>query len=110
MKPDHLQVLYDTIKGYPETNFFATKYEFFRKNKIFPSTISRLQEGFYGIDLVLKGNPFACHFCIRKNQFIPPLHPGGEGVPPIKGGMGGVPPDTNIVEYINPRFVTNDDI
>ncbi|MCH8318521.1 MAG: hypothetical protein IIA88_08500, partial [Bacteroidetes bacterium] len=40
-----------------------------------PSTVSLLQEGFYDIDLVLKGNPFACHFCIKKdNPSLNPFH------------------------------------
>lgn len=90
MKPHHLQVLYYTIKQYPHVNFFATKYEFFRntppsqllpqttpkrrekfyKCKVgdFPPTMKHLPLGFYGIDFILKGNPFACHFCIKKNN------------------------------------------
>lgn len=68
MKPDHLKVLQNEIIKYPTVNYFATKYELLRNGKIFPSSVSKISEGFYEIDLVLKGNPFACHFCIKKNN------------------------------------------
>ncbi|MBI4929250.1 MAG: glycosyltransferase family 2 protein [Bacteroidetes bacterium] len=69
MHPDHLSTLFSIIKTNPEINFLATKYNIKRNNKIFyPSSLAGVKEGWHGIELLLKGNPLAISFCIKKNN------------------------------------------
>ncbi|MBO9573711.1 MAG: glycosyltransferase family 2 protein [Chitinophagaceae bacterium] len=68
MKKDYLQRLYQFIQNYPSYNFYSAKYNFLEGGIEKPSTMKPIREGGYGIDLVLKGNPFASNFCIRKSN------------------------------------------
>lgn len=73
MHKDHLSTLDAVTKERPDVNFLATKYEIVRDGRSFPSSLARLTEGFYGLDLFLRGNPLACNVCVRKDN--PRLHP-----------------------------------
>lgn len=67
----HLNYLYDAIIKNPSINFIATKYEIRKNEKYYKSEIKNIEEGFYGVDILLKGNPFACNFAVRrKNENI----------------------------------------
>lgn len=68
MLPDYLSVLYQKIMELKEPNFIAAKYEIERKNKRYSSYINTLKEGWYDYKSLLIGNPYACHFCIKKNN------------------------------------------
>ena len=68
MRPDCLQLLSQGIAGNPTYNFYAVKYFFWNNGRALPSTISGLAPGSYGYELLLRGNPFACNFCVRKNN------------------------------------------
>jgi glycosyltransferase involved in cell wall biosynthesis len=73
MHTDHLSVLFNTItKLKSNVNFVATKYDFIRYETIRQSSIHYLSEAWYSKDILLNGNVFACHFCIKKNN--PALH------------------------------------
>ena len=73
MHTDHLKILAAVIKERPEINFLATKYEIERDGRSFPSSLAGLTEGFYALDLFLRGNPLACNVCVRREN--PRLHP-----------------------------------
>jgi glycosyltransferase involved in cell wall biosynthesis len=73
MHADHLSALAASIKERPASNFLATKYEIQRDGVSFPSSLAGLKEGFYGLDIFLRGNPLACNICVRKGN--PRLHP-----------------------------------
>lgn len=68
MKADYLQLLFSAIASHPQINFIAAKYNFIRNGREFPSTMAPFSEGFYGKEVILKGNPFACNFCIRREN------------------------------------------
>lgn len=72
MHTDHLKTLAAVLKERPEINFLATKYEIERDGHSFPSSLAGLTEGFYGLDLFLRGNPLACNVCVRREN--PRLH------------------------------------
>ena len=66
MRPQYLQILFDGISKEPDHNFYATRYHYIIDGKDVPSSTSGLKEGAYTRDLMLKGNPFSCNFCIRR--------------------------------------------
>lgn len=68
MRPTHLGALAAVIKERGDLNFLATKYEIERDGRLFPSSLGPLREGFYGIDLFLRGNPLACNVCVRREN------------------------------------------
>lgn len=69
MHTHYLSTLYAYILKFPECNLFATKFNFKRNGKIRShQELHSVKEDFYGIELVLKGNPLACNFCV-KNDF-----------------------------------------
>lgn len=71
MMADYLNVLFNKIQELNFPDFIAVKHAFKRNGKIYPSSLSSLKEGWYDIDLLLTGNPFACHFCVkRKNSAL----------------------------------------
>jgi glycosyltransferase involved in cell wall biosynthesis len=73
MHSNHLSTLFETITNLHEkVNFIATKYDFIRNHTIRQSSIYNLSEAWYSRDILLNGNVFACHFCIKKNN--PRLH------------------------------------
>lgn len=65
---NHLQVLYNYVSKLSNINFIATKFDFLCNGVLKKSELSNLQEGFYTVDLLLKGNPFACNFAVRKSN------------------------------------------
>ncbi|WP_338770215.1 glycosyltransferase family 2 protein [Bernardetia sp. ABR2-2B] len=70
MQSHHLQTLYGAIKQNPTAQFLATKFEFEAKvngeNKIFPSHIAHLKEGFYDYKLILEGSYFGTLVCFDR--------------------------------------------
>ena len=62
----HLESLYFAILKEPNVDFIATKYELKRGENYYPSELNLINEGYYGIEIVLKGNPFACNFAVRR--------------------------------------------
>jgi GalNAc5-diNAcBac-PP-undecaprenol beta-1,3-glucosyltransferase len=68
-----LRALAAVIEERAGVNFLATKYEIERDGRQFPSSLAPLQEGFYGLDLFLRGNPLACNVCVRREN--PQLRP-----------------------------------
>jgi GalNAc5-diNAcBac-PP-undecaprenol beta-1,3-glucosyltransferase len=73
MYPSHLSALAAVIEERGEINFLATKYEIERDGRQFPSSLGPLKEGFYGLELFLRGNPLACNVCVRREN--PQLRP-----------------------------------
>src|SRR5882762_559750 len=64
---NHLQVLFETIRSKPLCNFFATKYRLLnQKGASAPSDIENMKQGFYSYIDLLKGNFFACNFCLKR--------------------------------------------
>lgn len=68
MLPDYLDTLYHKIQALRQPDFIAVKHALKRDGKFYSSTLSLLKEGWYDINLLLHGNPFACHFCIKKKN------------------------------------------
>ena len=68
MHTDHLSTLASIAEARPETNFLATKYEILRDGEAHPSSLHELKEGFYDLDLFLRGNPLACNVCVRREN------------------------------------------
>jgi glycosyltransferase involved in cell wall biosynthesis len=68
MKVDYLEKLNQSILKFPFHNFYSAKYNFIESGKESPSTMKKIREGSYGREIVLKGNPFACNFCIRRSN------------------------------------------
>ncbi len=66
--PHHLELLAQTIRKHPSCNFFSTHYDFIENEKTFRSPVSSLKEGVYDYRLFLKGNPFACNVCLRRDN------------------------------------------
>lgn len=70
MQNHHLQTLYNAIKQNPKAQFLATKFEFEtvinNENKIFPSHIAHLKEGFYDYKLILEGSYFGTLVCFDR--------------------------------------------
>jgi glycosyltransferase involved in cell wall biosynthesis len=65
---NHLRTLFQLTRRYPGARLISTKYQFLRQGRLFPSDVAGLPEGFYGIDLVLKGNPLTGNLCLRKEN------------------------------------------
>ena len=65
---DYLEILFSKILQLNKPNFIATKYELQRNKKRFPSSLKKLKEGWYDIEVLLQGNPFACNFCVKKRN------------------------------------------
>ena len=68
MLPDYLSVLHHKIQHLNHPDFIAAKHSFNRDGKIYPSPLSSFKEGWYNINMLLQGNHFACHFCIKKKN------------------------------------------
>lgn len=61
---EHLSVLYEYTQRFPDINIFSTKIKVLNKAKCYTDTF--LKEGFYDLDYVIKGSPFGCNVCIKK--------------------------------------------
>jgi GalNAc5-diNAcBac-PP-undecaprenol beta-1,3-glucosyltransferase len=72
MHENHLATLAEYITKFPTINFFASKYDFIRGGKNYPSDMAKIPEGKYNVDLMLEGNFLACNFCIKRDN--PNLH------------------------------------
>lgn len=68
MHSDHLSTLAAAATRHPEANFLATKYQMQRDGKAYPSALHGLAEGFYGLELFLRGNPLACNICVKRDN------------------------------------------
>ncbi|HEV2915753.1 MAG TPA: glycosyltransferase family A protein [Pyrinomonadaceae bacterium] len=68
MHRDHLSTLAGIVRERPDVNFLATKYDILRDGQSYPSSLGALAEGFYGLDLFLRGNPLACNVCVRREN------------------------------------------
>ena len=68
MHSDHLSTLAVAINHHPQINFLATKYQLQRDGKTYPSALHGLAEGFYGLDLFLRGNSLACNICVKRDN------------------------------------------
>lgn len=66
--PFHLQNLEKIIFQNPKINFFASKFDFLENNIVFKSPINNIPDGRIDYTLLIKGNPFACNVCIKKNN------------------------------------------
>src|SRR5258705_13843248 len=68
MLPQHLNTLHTGIieRNFPD--FIATKFNFLRDEKSFPSPVRKYTEGYYDYKIFLSGNPLACNFCVKKNN------------------------------------------
>ena len=74
LKGNHLKKLRSIILSKPNINFFAAKFNFFENGNYLDAPISRLKEGIYDYRLLLKGNPFACNICTkRENKSLVPF-------------------------------------
>lgn len=68
MHTDHLSTLATIVRERPGINFLATKYEIRRDGANHPSSLHELKEGFYDLELFLRGNPLACNICVRREN------------------------------------------
>jgi glycosyltransferase involved in cell wall biosynthesis len=68
MHADHLSALASVVEGRAGVNFLATKYEILRDGRALPSSLHELKEGFYGLEIFLRGNPLACNVCVRREN------------------------------------------
>ena len=68
LKPEHLYHLHFLIQQHPKICFFATKFDFLDQETLTDAPISRLSEGVYDYRLLLKGNPFACNVCVKREN------------------------------------------
>lgn len=78
MKPSYLQSLYDAIKEQTTAPLFvATKYIFRDETsgREWNSSMHAIRQGWYGIDMFLKGNMLACNFCIKTGNLSLKLFP-----------------------------------
>ncbi|WP_224998116.1 glycosyltransferase family A protein [Cesiribacter sp. SM1] len=65
---DHLSTLCAYIIALGAPAFLATKYNFFDGVRHFPSDLQPLPEGDYDYRYMLKGNSFACNFCVKNTN------------------------------------------
>lgn len=65
---NHLQVLHQKISSLSNVDFIATKYFLRRNGKDMPSSLAQTVEGWYDLDFVIGGAPFACNFCIKREN------------------------------------------
>ncbi|SHL54229.1 glycosyltransferase family 2 protein [Hymenobacter psychrotolerans] len=70
--PTHLATLHAKIVEL-QPNFIATKYDFNRDGVRAESDMAGLSEGWYGLDLFVRGNALACNICVRREN--PGLRP-----------------------------------
>jgi glycosyltransferase involved in cell wall biosynthesis len=68
MHTDHLSALASVAESQAGANFLATKYELLRDGRSLPSSLHELKEGFYGLEIFLRGNPLACNVCVRREN------------------------------------------
>ena len=69
MHTNHLSTLYEAIvKFNNEVNFIASKYDLITNNKHRRSSVYSIKEGWYGIDIFLKGSLIGCNICVKKNN------------------------------------------
>lgn len=64
----HLSTLKSAIEKNPDIHLLATKFEFQENGKCFTAPIQRFKGGLYDYTLLIRGNPFACNVCIKKDN------------------------------------------
>ena len=67
-QPSHLTEIACRINNNPGIKLIAAKYYFKSDNRLIPCDLEGVREGFYGIDIVLKGNAFSCNFGVKKDM------------------------------------------
>ena len=67
MLPNHLEVLCQGIHHKKFPDFIATRYNSFDGKQHHETDICRMPNGAYDYRILLKGNPFSCNFCVRRN-------------------------------------------
>lgn len=75
MLPAYLMILHTAITDNNFPGFVAAKYRFQNAaGEEWPSSMAKLKEGWYDLNLFLEGNILACNFCVRLvNQHIAPF-------------------------------------
>ncbi len=69
MHSNHLRALSKIIVEHPKVNFLATKFVILRDGKKLRSPdLDNIKEGWYGVDLFLRGDPIGSVFCVRKDN------------------------------------------
>ena len=66
MLNNHLAVLKSAIDKNPGINFLATKFKLSERGELKTAPIGRVRPGWYGVDLVLKGNVLNMNGCVRR--------------------------------------------
>jgi len=66
--PQHLVVLHQAIEEQKYPDFIASKFNLERAGKQVPSDLVSLPAGYYGLELLLHGNPLACNFAVRRQN------------------------------------------
>lgn len=66
MLNNHLAILKSAIDKNPGINFLATKFKLSAEQKLKTAPIGRVRPGWYGVDLVLKGNVLNMNGCVRR--------------------------------------------
>ncbi|MGY2133403.1 glycosyltransferase family 2 protein [Hymenobacter sp. HD11105] len=64
----HLSTLHAKIQQLGAPNFIATKYNFDRDGVLADSDMNSIKEGWYGLDLFIRGNALACNICVRRQN------------------------------------------
>ena len=64
---DHLFHIKSLIEKFSEISIFTTAYNFNEDGRIYNSAVNILKSQLYDYQLLLKGNPFACNICVKKN-------------------------------------------
>jgi GalNAc5-diNAcBac-PP-undecaprenol beta-1,3-glucosyltransferase len=66
MKANYLQILHTVIKTNAYPHFVAAKYSFRDGNgREWPSSMTSIKAGWYGLDTFVKGNMLACNVCVK---------------------------------------------
>lgn len=68
MHENHLSILAEKIRIYPDCNFFSTKFQFDYGNRIAPSHLQNKIEGFYDYKILLDGSMFGTLVCAKRNN------------------------------------------
>ena len=69
LHPNHLTTIYSGIKAERmPPNFIATRYDFLRDGRRYPSPVSGVPAGRHGLDTFIDGNVIACNFAARRQN------------------------------------------
>lgn len=68
MLPTYLSDLYNLIQNKPGYNFYSGRYFFNLNGRLLKTSSTGLPSGEHTINTMLKGNPFGCNFCVRRDH------------------------------------------